>query len=276
MDLWQLWNNIVFAVRKPWSWKKFWSSRRKSNNQIFVDCFLSLRRVVGVHDFTNSLQEKVTKRKVLSDIAKTFESLARLSPVTIKLKHTMQLIWQTNVQWDEKLPLEIWKNYFEKKSMAAWVTQHCVESICSSRQTNPSSAVTCSLWRFRGSLRCFSLCRNWVWARQAECCPAHGYVECCTTENATYPSSYRLVCSTTWLTSVASVIKSVKIQTWWSRWNLRRQIQPSIWTAANCVARIQEKSHLVLNHVLTHKNPADPASRRIDPSKFNYLAPWSN
>ena len=49
----------------------------------------------------------ITKRQMFSDIAKTFDPLGWLSPVTMLLKSMMQWAWQTNVDWDQKPPTEI-------------------------------------------------------------------------------------------------------------------------------------------------------------------------
>ena len=53
----------------------------------------------------------MTKRQMLSDIAKSFDPLGRLFPVTMLLKSMMQRAWQTNVDWDRKLPTEIDVSY---------------------------------------------------------------------------------------------------------------------------------------------------------------------
>ena len=50
--------------------------------------------------------------------------------------------------------------------------------------------------------------------------------------------------------------------------------EPSVWATfvANRVAKIQENKNLVWNHVQTDENPADPASRGVDPSKLENLS----
>ena len=52
--------------------------------------------------------------------------------------------------------------------------------------------------------------------------------------------------------------------------------EPSVWatSVANRVAKIQENKNLIWNHVQTHENPADPASRGVDPSKLENLSIW--
>ncbi|XP_066585556.1 uncharacterized protein [Prorops nasuta] len=50
---------------------------------------------------------KITKRLVLSEIAKIFDPLGLLSPIILHLKHMMQTIWQAGLDWDESLPQDI-------------------------------------------------------------------------------------------------------------------------------------------------------------------------
>ncbi len=55
-----------------------------------------------------------TKRSVLSTIARTFDPLGWLSPVTIRPKILLQKIWAKNLDWDQPLPVELhseWRKY---------------------------------------------------------------------------------------------------------------------------------------------------------------------
>lgn len=49
----------------------------------------------------------LTKRTLLSTIAKTFDPLGWLSPITIKHKIIMQKLWKYQLEWDEKVPPDI-------------------------------------------------------------------------------------------------------------------------------------------------------------------------
>lgn len=56
----------------------------------------------------------LTKRQLLSEIAKIFDPLGWISPVTIKAKILMQNLWLLNLKWDEKVPEILnntWKDY---------------------------------------------------------------------------------------------------------------------------------------------------------------------
>ncbi|XP_062532236.1 uncharacterized protein LOC101744854 [Bombyx mori] len=56
----------------------------------------------------------VTKRSVLSAIAKTFDPLGWLAPCVIVLKMFMQKLWLAGLDWDSELPEDLkteWQNY---------------------------------------------------------------------------------------------------------------------------------------------------------------------
>ncbi len=47
---------------------------------------------------------RLTKRELVSDVAKTFDVLGWFSPSTIKVKTLMQRLWEMRVGWDEPVP----------------------------------------------------------------------------------------------------------------------------------------------------------------------------
>lgn len=51
--------------------------------------------------------ESITKRLLVSDIAKTFDVLGWFSPSTIVVKILLQQLWESKVDWDEPIPPEI-------------------------------------------------------------------------------------------------------------------------------------------------------------------------
>ena len=66
----------------------------------------------------NSLQldpnQKLTKRKVLSQLARVFDPLGLLAPVTILAKIFMQELWSCKLNWDDNLSEDLskrWKSY---------------------------------------------------------------------------------------------------------------------------------------------------------------------
>ncbi|GFQ89622.1 pro-Pol polyprotein [Trichonephila clavata] len=54
-----------------------------------------------------SFEGTLTKRTLLSTIAKTFDPLGWLSPITIQYKTIMQRLWKQHLQWDERVPTDI-------------------------------------------------------------------------------------------------------------------------------------------------------------------------
>lgn len=50
------------------------------------------------------LSTQLTKRKILSFIAKQFDPLGLLSPITIRGKLIVQELWKLGVKWDEPIP----------------------------------------------------------------------------------------------------------------------------------------------------------------------------
>nr|XP_033339068.1 uncharacterized protein LOC117227701 [Megalopta genalis] len=61
-----------------------------------------------------AVDTRVTKRTILSNIAKIFDPLGLLGPVIITAKLIMQKLWQVKLDWDESVPHNIhstWINY---------------------------------------------------------------------------------------------------------------------------------------------------------------------
>ena len=86
--------------------------------QIFHDSVAEYTRTLGVEWNANSDQfrltiaklpalNNVTKRLLVSDIAKTFDVLGWFSPSTIKAKILLQRLWEQRVDWDDSVPLSI-------------------------------------------------------------------------------------------------------------------------------------------------------------------------
>ena len=51
--------------------------------------------------------ENLTKRLLVSDIAKTFDVLGWFSPSIVKIKILLQRVWELKIGWDDPLPPEI-------------------------------------------------------------------------------------------------------------------------------------------------------------------------
>ncbi|XP_015124395.1 uncharacterized protein LOC107046317 [Diachasma alloeum] len=60
---------------------------------------------------------KLTKRSILSDLAKIFDPLGLLGPIIIRGKIIMQNLWKERIDWDDPVPLSIqteWKSYTDE------------------------------------------------------------------------------------------------------------------------------------------------------------------
>lgn len=60
--------------------------------------------------------KSVTKRSILSTVSKIFDPLGLISPTIVQAKLILQRLWETQVTWDESIPLELhtlWQQFFE-------------------------------------------------------------------------------------------------------------------------------------------------------------------
>ena len=55
--------------------------------------------------------DNLSKRGLISDIAKTFDALGWFSPSIIKAKILLQRLWESKIGWDDLLPPAIYKSW---------------------------------------------------------------------------------------------------------------------------------------------------------------------
>lgn len=58
----------------------------------------------------------VTKRLILSAFSKIFDPLGLIGPTTVQAKLILQKLWQTQISWDEAIPLDlftVWTQFYE-------------------------------------------------------------------------------------------------------------------------------------------------------------------
>ena len=71
----------------------------------------------------------VTKRILVSDIAKVFDALGWIAPTTVSMKILLQRVWEAHVEWDEAVPeelQEIWRRWrSELHSLFGRNIPHC-------------------------------------------------------------------------------------------------------------------------------------------------------
>ena len=75
-----------------------------------------------------SLQEtdNMTKRALVSDIAKTFDVLGWFSPSTIKAKILLQRVWESKIGWDDLLPSSIHQSWLKWRSELHLLIEKCI------------------------------------------------------------------------------------------------------------------------------------------------------
>ena len=109
----------------------------------------------------------VTKRMLVSDVAKTFDILGWFSPTVIKVKILLQRLWEQRVDWDDQVPPSIYDEllqwhselhlskeliprcYFGKKSHIATVQLHGFSDASDAAVVyllEPRSAAYCLPW----------------------------------------------------------------------------------------------------------------------------------
>nr|CAI5833897.1 unnamed protein product [Callosobruchus analis] len=65
----------------------------------------------------NATQPHCTKRSILSDIAKIFDPLGLIAPITLWAKHVMQRLWLSKISWDEAPAADLisdWNRFSEE------------------------------------------------------------------------------------------------------------------------------------------------------------------
>lgn len=73
-----------------------------------------------------STASKVTKRLLLSDIAKLFDPLGWLAPLTVKLKLLFQDVWKTTVEWNEPVSSDICEKWNKIRAELSLISQYKV------------------------------------------------------------------------------------------------------------------------------------------------------
>ncbi|XP_050532284.1 uncharacterized protein LOC126900516 [Daktulosphaira vitifoliae] len=95
---------------------------------------------------TQTSSTKLTKRSILSDIARVFDPLGLLSPVTFLTKHMIQLLWTAGIDWDDAVPTEIeimWTRYLAELKL--------IESIAIPRRVTLDEVISSQLHAFSDS-----------------------------------------------------------------------------------------------------------------------------
>jgi len=82
--------------------------------------------------------ENLTKRGLVSGVAKTFDVLGWFSPSTIKVKILMQQLWEDKVDWDDPVPSRIQNAWIQWRSELPLLSQKCIPR-CYFNKSQPRS-----------------------------------------------------------------------------------------------------------------------------------------
>ena len=83
--------------------------------------------------------ENLTKRGLVSDVAKTFDVLGWFSPSTIKVKILMQQLWEEKVDWDDPVPSRIQDAWIQWRSELPLLSQKCIPRCYFNKKSQPRS-----------------------------------------------------------------------------------------------------------------------------------------
>ena len=83
--------------------------------------------------------ENLTKRGLVSDVAKTFDVLGWFSPSTIKVKILMQQLWEDKVDWDDPVPSRIQDSWIQWRSELPLLSQKCIPRCYFNKKSQPRS-----------------------------------------------------------------------------------------------------------------------------------------
>ena len=81
---------------------------------------------------------RVTKRFLVSDVAKTFDVLGWFSPSTIMVKILLQQLWEQKVDWDEEVPPSIREAWMRWRSELKLLSTKCVPRYHFVKQSPPT------------------------------------------------------------------------------------------------------------------------------------------
>ncbi|XP_060860610.1 uncharacterized protein LOC132937984 [Metopolophium dirhodum] len=177
-----------------------------------------------------------TKRTVLSDIARIFDPLGLLSPTTFWTKHVMHQLWIAGVKRDEEIPKDIAVMWTRYQSELM-----LIEAVSIPRWITFDDATSIQLHAFSDSSEKGYAAA--VYLRTTTPTSVHCHLTDSTTALAWIQSSPHR-----WATFVANRTSQVHELT-----------SPDIW-----------------NHVPTHQNPVDCASRGLFPSELaTHLLWWT-
>ncbi|XP_045450337.1 uncharacterized protein LOC123659122 [Melitaea cinxia] len=96
-----------------------------NSNEVFKILGLQWNRKTDEFEYRVNLppsDQPITKRKIISDIARLFDPLGWLAPVIVKAKVFIQRTWLSGVDWDEELPSELLRDWIAYRAALVELT----------------------------------------------------------------------------------------------------------------------------------------------------------
>ena len=229
----------------------------------------------------------MTKRQMFSDIAKTFDALGWLSPVKMLLNSMMQRAWQTNVEWDQKLPTEIDVSYRTwRKHLHSLKEIKLQRFVLSEEQQEPFKLhVFCDESEKAYAACVYVVSTNCQGGRSSNLLVAKCKVSPLKTQSIPCLELCALLLGSRLMSSVVQALErmsvNIRATTGWSDSTIVLcwlSQEPSPWTTfvAKRVAEIQRNDCVNWQHVPTEDNPAHAASRGVEPNVLKNLEIWWN
>jgi hypothetical protein len=244
-------------------------------------------KVLGLNWLPNSdtfaytvktIDRPCTKRIILSDLARIFDPLGFLAPLTLWAKHLMQQLWCLGIQWDETPSVEIVEKWNHFKTQLSSirnikiprriVTDHQIScqlhGFCDASNIGYGAVVYCRIVDSENNRHSFIVCAKSKVAPlktlsipKLELCGAHLLAKLMSFVVDTYSPKFKINNIFAWSDSIVAL-------TW-------IKSSPHRWRTfvANRVSDIQDRiTPESWNHVKSADNPADCASRGLWPTEL--------
>lgn len=226
----------------------------------------------------------ITKRNVLSQIAKIFDPLGLVAPVVVKAKMFMQYLCTTKLDWDDNLTSEDQFEWLKFRDELTLLSEVKIPRFIYNIDMNPSSI---QFHAFAdASIKAYAAA---IYVRYQDIHQNY-HVQLLIAKTRVAPvktiSLPRLeLCAALLLAELIELVRSSwpatigHIYCWSDSTITLTWIRgpPNRWTqyVANRVTKIQDLTkNCTWNHVASKDNPADVASRGVMPSKITTLEMW--
>lgn len=229
-----------------------------------------------------NLTDKVTKRTVLSTIAKIFDPLGLINPVTVRAKLILQILWQEHLEWDESVSQELYTAWKEFHSGLQFLNKISIP-----RQITSSNGVKYQLHGFcDASERSYGSC---IYLRTTDLCGNHTTRLVCAKSRVAPLKKISLprleLCGAVLLVELINKVRGaleidLSSQHLWCDSTIVLAwiaTQPAVLKTfvANRITIIQEGSSVCdWHHVKSESNPADILSRGCSPEQLLDCGLW--